>query len=80
MCFGSSAPSPPDPPPLPPAPKAPPPPPPPAPAPAPVQQVGEQPTIKTRQSRKEESGQLSKGTSSLRIPLNLGSRGGINQG
>ena len=78
MCF--SAPKPPKPPPLMPAPKAPPPPAPPPPAPAPVQQAGEEPGLKTKESRKEESGMLSKGTASLRIPLNVGSRGGINQG
>jgi hypothetical protein len=79
MCFGSP-PKPPDPPPLPPAPKPPPPPAPPPPAPAPVQQPDAQPMLKTRESRKEEAGTLSQGTASLRIPLNVGSRGGLNQG
>jgi hypothetical protein len=78
MCFGS-APKPPDPPPLMPAPKPPPPPAPPPPAPAPVQPADAEPILKTKESRREEAGMMSKGTSSLRIPL-TGSRGGLNQG
>jgi len=82
MCFGSRPEPPPPPPPPPPLPPAPPPPPkpdPPPTAPAPLQPADAQPTLRTRKSKREETGALSKGVSSLKIPLNTGgSSGGLN--
>ena len=81
MCLFGSAPKAPDPPPLAPAPKAPSPPPAPAPAPEPLQDEKTDVGVKTRQSKKAQANQISKGTSSLRIPLNVGgnnSGGGYN--
>ncbi len=61
----------------PPAPKLPPP------APQPIQAKEKKaPGIKLKRSRAEASGAVSRGTSQLRIPINLGSpkSGGINLG
>ena len=80
MCFGSKPAPPPPPPPLPPA--APPPPPPVAPPkpPEPLQNTQYEAGVKTKQSKRDAAGITSKGTSSLRIPLNNGtnSSGGLN--
>tara|TARA_Y100000748_G_C15221092_1_gene381251 strand:+ start:304 stop:555 length:252 start_codon:yes stop_codon:yes gene_type:complete len=82
MCFGSSQPKAP-----PPAPVLPPPIAPQAPAPARVAvaaprdlTIDRQKGIKKQQSSKEASGQVSKGTSQLRVPLNIGApkSGGLN--
>jgi hypothetical protein len=79
MCFGSKPQAPPPPPPLAPAPPAPPKPEAPAAAPAPLQNAGEQPTLKSNRSKRDQQGALSKGASQLRIPLNTGSSsGGFN--
>lgn len=45
-------------------------------APNPIQQKNEEPTLKTKRSKRDEQGALSRGTSQLRIPLNTGSGGG----
>ena len=80
MCFGSKPAPPPPPPPLPPA--APPPPPPVAPPkpPEPLQNTQYEAGVKTKQSKRDAAGITSKGTSSLRIPLNSGNNnsGGLN--
>jgi hypothetical protein len=84
MCFGGGRPSsPPPPPPLPPPPPPPEPPRPPAPAPEPlVKDVN--PRIREAQSKKAK-GEFSRGTGSLRIPLNpqvsapQSPQGGLNQ-
>ena len=79
MCFGNSSPSLPAPTPLPPPP----------PPPEPPKQIKknpeplkiEEPTkVEQKKSTRETSGQISKGTSQLRIPLNTGSAksGGLN--
>jgi hypothetical protein len=82
MCFGGSKPSTP-----PPAPVLPPPVAPQAPraAAAPVASPNEltidrQVGVKKRESSKEQTGQVSKGTSQLRVPLNIGTSksGGLN--
>ena len=81
MCLFQSAPKPPDPPPLQPAPKAPPPPPAPAPPPEPLTGEKDSVGIKTKKSKRAAAGITNKGTSSLRIPLNTGSKqsgGGYN--
>jgi tellurite resistance protein TerA len=75
MCFNSPK-APPPPPPLIPAPPAPPKPDAPAPAPAPLQPAGAEPTLKTKQSKREQQGSLSKGASQLKIGLNTGTSGG----
>ena len=85
MCTGgsSSPKQPPPPPPLPPPPKLPPPPPvtpPPTPIPpaaTPVQNQKDKNNtgIAPKRSKREQSGQVARGTSSLKIPLNLGSEG-----
>ena len=95
MCFGNrqSAPAPAPPPPL--APASPPPAPPPAVPPPPQvlngasgiqmgngQYSNSEPTLKTKRSKREETGALSKGVSSLKIPMkvsvNTGGSGGMN--
>ena len=81
MCFGSSQPAAP-----PPAPVLPPPvaPQPPAPvratAPAKDLTIDRQSGVKKKESSKEASGLVSKGTSQLRVPLNIGApkSGGLN--
>ena len=81
MClFSQPRPATPPPPKLPAAPPPPAPPAPPPPPPTPIQRPMDEPTVRTQQSRKERTGNLAKGTSSLRIPLNVPSGGGINQG
>ena len=82
MCFGSSQPKAPTPPPVLPPPVAPQ-------APAPARAavaapqdltIDRQSGVKKRKSSKEASGQVSKGTSQLRVPLNIGApkSGGLN--
>ena len=80
MCFSQpTPPSPPPPPPLPPAPKPPPPPvAPPKPA-EPLQSSPDPVGVKMAKSKRDAAGVTSKGTSSLRIPLN-GGVGGTNGG
>lgn len=79
MCF-TQTPSIPEPPPLPPTPAAPPAPTSPAPAPEPLQSSSTQPGLRLRRSRREASGEVSRGTGQLRIPLNTGQSkaGGLN--
>ena len=82
MCFSQPRPpSPPPPPPLPPAAKPPPPPvAPPKPA-EPLQARPDPVGVKMAKSKRDAAGVTSKGTSSLRIPLNAGStnsNGGLN--
>ena len=80
MCFGGQK-----------TPEPPPPvvPPPPPIAPKPQQtatkpaeplKIDKQPSVKRRQSRREQSGAVSKGTSQLRVPVNIGTSksGGLN--
>lgn len=81
MCFGGgstpSAPAPPATPPTPPlAPKAPQQ----VTKPAQPLKIDKQSSIKRQQSRREESGAVSRGTSQLRVPLNIGTKksGGLN--
>ena len=76
---GSSTPSMPDPVPLPPPPPAPEPPKQIKPDPEPLK-IEEPTEVKQTKSKREEEGQVSKGTSQLRIPLNTGSgkSGGLN--
>ena len=87
MCLGGGGsrpappppppPPPPLPPPLPPPPPIPPPPAPPAPAaPAPqtIRDTGNT-QVQAKKSKREKSGATSRGTSSLKIPLNLGTSG-----
>ena len=45
-------------------------------APNPIQPKNEDPTLRTKRSKRDEQGALSRGTSQLRIPLNTGSGGG----
>lgn len=82
MCFGSSQPKTP-----PPAPVLPPPVAPQAPTPARAitaspqdLTIDRQKGVKRKESSKETSGQVSKGTSQLRVPLNIGApkSGGLN--
>ena len=49
-------------------------------APAPIQGSSQEPTIKSKRSKRDQQNLLSKGTSSLRIPLNGsgGNSGGLN--
>ena len=49
-------------------------------APAPIQGSSQEPTIKSKRSKRDQQNLLSKGTSSLRIPLNGsgGNGGGLN--
>ena len=75
MCFSKPK-APPPPPPLTPAPPAPPKPEAPAAAPAPLQQAGDEPTLRTKKSKRELQGSLSKGASQLKIGLNTGTSGG----
>lgn len=81
MCFGGggSAPSMPKPTPLPPPPAPPPPPKQVFKNPEPLK-IQEQPKVEQKKSKRETSGQISKGTSQLRIPLNTGTgkSGGLN--
>lgn len=80
MCFGgNSTPSMPAPQPLPPPPPAPEPPKQVYKNPEPLK-IQEQPKVEKKTSKREESGQVSKGTSQLRIPLNTGTSksGGLN--
>ena len=80
MCFGGGGTSSPPPAqPLPPPPPAPPPPKAITRAPEPLK-IQEQPKVKQQQSKRETSGQVSKGTAQLRIPLNTGTQksGGLN--
>jgi len=80
MCFGKPKPPPP-PPPLAPAPPAPPKPEPPPTAPNPIQPPGAEPSLRTKKSKRDEAGSLSKGASQLKIPLNSGGSlpgGGLN--
>lgn len=48
--------------------------------PSPIQQRDEEPTLRTKRSKRDQQGLLSKGSSSLRIPLNSGGsgQGGLN--
>ena len=48
--------------------------------PNPIQPRNEEPTIRTQRSKRDQQGLLSKGSSSLRIPLNTGGsgQGGLN--
>ena len=82
MCLSSPKPAtPPPPPPLPPAPPAPPAPPEPAPAPESLQTEDTQTAIKTKKSKREQQGTVSKGTSQLKISnVNYGGggSGGLN--
>ena len=49
-------------------------------APSPIQTSSQEPTIKSKRSKRDQQNLLSKGTSSLRIPLNGsgGDGGGLN--
>ena len=44
--------------------------------PAPIQPRDTEPTLRTKRSKRDEQGSLSRGTSQLRIPLNTGGGGG----
>ena len=81
MCFGGSQPKAPTPPPVLPPPIAPTPPTPARTVAAPKDlTIDRQSGVKKRESTKEASGQVSKGTSQLRVPLNIGTpkSGGLN--
>jgi len=47
--------------------------------PAPIQGAGDEPSLRTKRSKRDQQGLLSKGSSQLRIPLNSGGgTGGLN--
>ena len=47
--------------------------------PAPIQGAGVEPSLRTKRSKRDQQGLLSKGSSQLRIPLNSGGgTGGLN--
>ena len=48
-------------------------------SPTPIQGAGEEPSLRTKRSKRDQQGLLSKGSSQLRIPLNSGGgSGGLN--
>lgn len=48
-------------------------------SPTPIQGAGDEPALRTKRSKRDQQGLLSKGSSQLRIPLNSGGgTGGLN--